>query len=400
MYPNLYYLLNGLFGLQGPFWEWFGIIQTFGFMMAMAFMAAYFAFKAELKRKEADGVLKSFQIKMWSFKKPEALEYFWNGLTGFLLGFKLLYFFTNKDEVITDPQGFLLSAQGSWPGGAVLMAIFIYLRYAEYAKFKGQTPQLQPVTVHPHQLMGSMLMYAAIAGLLGAKIFHNLENLDDFARDPWGSLFSFSGLTFYGGLICGAGAVLWYANRHGIHWRHMLDVGGPGMMLAYAVGRIGCQLSGDGDWGIDNFNPKPAWFPFPESWWASKYPHNVINDGVPIEGCIGRYCSELPHPVYPTPIYEILICLMLFAGLWAIRKKITTPGILFSIYLIVNGLERFFIEKIRINTRMTVFGITSTQAELIAMSLILLGVAGLYYFSQKSKTVTNPVPRPLMGDKG
>ena len=85
--------------------------------------------------------------------------------------------------------------------------------------------------------------------------------------------------------------------------------------------------------------------------WAYTYPHNVINAGVPIEGCVSPYCNELLHPVFPTPIYEIIMALGLFALLWYLRKRINIAGMLFGIYMVVNGLERFFIEKIRVNTK-------------------------------------------------
>ena len=93
-------------------------------------------------------------------------------------------------------------------------------------------------------------------------------------------LIGFSGLTFYGGLICGGAAVLYIANKHGIKPLTMLDIGGPGMMLSYGIGRIGCQMSGDGDWGIDNLSPKPHWLSWAPDWmWAFKFPHNVNDVG-------------------------------------------------------------------------------------------------------------------------
>jgi phosphatidylglycerol:prolipoprotein diacylglycerol transferase len=163
----------------------------------------------------------------------------------------------------------------------------------------------------------------------------------------------------------------------------MLDVGGPGLMLAYSIGRMGCHLSGDGDWGIPNLAQKPSWLP---DWlWSSTYPHNVINEGVPIKDCIGRFCSELPLPVYPTALYESIICLALFAFLWSIRKRIHAPGLLFSIYLILNGLERFTIELIRVNSKYHVAGISFTQAELISSLLILLGISGAIWSIKNAK---------------
>jgi phosphatidylglycerol:prolipoprotein diacylglycerol transferase len=145
------------------------------------------------------------------------------------------------------------------------------------------------------------------------------------------------------------------------------------MMLAYAVGRLGCQLSGDGDWGIVNLHPKPfSWLP---DWvWSYRYPHNVLEAGNPIAGCAGQYCNQLAQPVYPTPFYEFLMCSVLFLVLWLIRKKIRVAGQLFGIYLIFNGMERFLIEKIRVNTKYEGLPFQPTQAELISLVLVLGGV--------------------------
>jgi prolipoprotein diacylglyceryltransferase len=107
--------------------------------------------------------------------------------------------------------------------------------------------------------------------------------------------------------------------------------------------------------------------------------------GVLIQGCEGKYCYELPNPVFPTPIYETLAALLLFGILWSIRKKIKTPGLLFSIYLIFNGMERFFIEKIRVNTVYHIGSFEITQAEIISTVLFLVGSFGVIYFSLKNK---------------
>ena len=228
--------------------------------------------------------------------------------------------------------------------------------------------------------MGTLLMWAAIWGFLGAKLFHNFEYWDDFVKDPIGGLVSFSGLTFYGGLIMGGAAVLYQSNKYGIKWIHMLDIAGPGMMLAYAVGRIGCQLSGDGDWGIVNVAIKPSWLSWAPDWaWSFKYPHNVVGEGIPIPGCIGNFCNELPLPVFPTPFYEVLMGLVIFTLLWTFRDKIKVPGLMWSSYLIFNGIERFLIESIRVNSKYHALGLSFTQAELIATILIILGITGIFW---------------------
>ena len=157
-------------------------------------------------------------------------------------------------------------------------------------------------------------------------------------------------------------------------------------MLAYGLGRIGCQVSGDGDWGIVNTSPKPfSWLP---DWmWTYTYPHNVNEAGVKMAGCTeAKYCYELPQGVYPTPLYEIVICLGLFALLWILRKKLKTPGTLFALYLMLNGLERFLIEKIRVNTRLNIFGFQPTQAEVISTLLFLSGLVLWIVLKRRVKT--------------
>jgi len=251
---------------------------------------------------------------------------------------------------------------------------------------KGKKYEIKTVMVYPQQLVPNFITIAAVAGLLGAKVFHNLENLDDFVRNPIDALLSFSGLTFYGGLIVAAFFMIRYAKKNGISALHISDASAPALMLAYGIGRLGCQISGDGDWGIDNLAPKPSWLSWAPDWfWAYKYPHNVNEVGVLIQGCEGKYCYELPNPVFPTPIYETLAALLLFGILWSIRKKIKTPGLLFSIYLIFNGMERFFIEKIRVNTVYHIGSFEITQAEIISTVLFLVGSFGVIYFSLKNK---------------
>jgi phosphatidylglycerol:prolipoprotein diacylglycerol transferase len=162
---------------------------------------------------------------------------------------------------------------------------------------------------------------------------------------------------------------------------HLCDAMAPALMLAYALGRLGCQLSGDGDWGIANFNPKPfSWMP---DWmWAYQYPHNVLEAGNPIPGCIGQYCNQLAEPVFPTPFYEFVMCTVLFLVLWFIRKRIKLAGQVFGLYLVFNGMERFFIEKFRVNTKYEALPFQPTQAEIISLLLVLSGTI-LLVFSRK-----------------
>jgi phosphatidylglycerol:prolipoprotein diacylglycerol transferase len=378
MFPTVSHFLNYLFGIDLPL-----PFNTFGVFVALAFVAGYWAFSQEAKRKEALGLIKPTVRKVVVGEPASIASLFTNAFFGFLVGYKLIYALMNYKLFVSDSQLVLLSGKGNLFGGLALAALFAYWEYKEKEKTKLPKPKTVEVTVRPHELMSTLIVWAAVWGFLGAKIFDNLEHWDTFIQDPIGGLLSFSGLTFYGGLICGGAAVLYIARKNGIKPLHMLDIGGPGMMLAYSVGRIGCHLSGDGDWGIVNLNPKPvSWLP---DWlWAYTYPNNVANEGVPIANCIGKFCNELPQPVYPTPLYEVIAAFLIFLVLWKIRHRIKLPGMMFGIYLMFNGLERFLIELIRVNSKYNVAGIPFTQAELIA-TLLFIGGLLLVIFSIKNK---------------
>ncbi len=381
MYPTIYDLVKDIFGWNIPFLK---ILQSFGFMVALSYLLCAWLFSKELKRKEQLGLLSSSTKKVMRGKKTGPGEFALSAIIGFVIFYKLVYMVMNFSAFQNDTQGFLLSMDGNIAGGLAGAIVSAYLKYRENEKERKLFPELKEVTVtvHPHEHVGNMTLIAAGAGLLGAKIFHNLENWDTFVSDPWGSIFSFSGLTMYGGLIVGGLGVVWYAHKQGIKIPHLIDACAPGLMLAYGTGRIGCHLAGDGDWGIVNTHDKPfAWLP---DWaWSYTYPHNVNNAGIEIPGCHGPHCHILPFGVYPTPVYEAAIGIILFFLLWNIRKKIVAPGMLFSIYLILNGIERFFIEKIRVNEVYHIFGVTMTQAEIISVLLFLLGVAGIFYFRKR-----------------
>jgi phosphatidylglycerol:prolipoprotein diacylglycerol transferase len=378
MFPTVSHFLEYLFGVQIPL-----PFNTFGVFVALAFIAGYWAFSQEFKRKQALGILHSIRKQVVVGKPATSTELILNGLFGFLIGYKLVYALLNYKLFVNDAQTVLLSTQGNILGGLFFAGLFAYWDYKEKNAHKLDKPKTVEVVQQPNELMGNLIVWAAVWGFLGAKIFDNLEHWDTFVQDPIGGLLSFSGLTFYGGLICGGAAVLYIARKNGIKPLHMLDIGGPGMMLAYSVGRIGCHMSGDGDWGISNLHPKPFnWLP---DWlWAYTYPNNVANEGDPIAGCVGKFCNELREPVYPTPIYEVIICFILFLFLWKIRDRIKTPGTMFGIYLMLNGVERFCIELYRVNTKYHVVGIPFTQAELISSLLFLSGLL-LVSYSQRNK---------------
>jgi prolipoprotein diacylglyceryl transferase len=387
MYPNLYYAFKDLFGVELTGLK---LVNSFGFFVAIAFISAAWVLALELQRKSKQGLLTYKEEKVTLGKPASVAELITNFILGFIIGYKLIGAFIDRD-IIIDTQSYILSSQGNFAAGVLIGLLFAGIKWYEKNKAKLAKPEVRTIRIWPHDRVGDIVIYAAVFGFAGAKIFHNLENLDDFARDPIGSLLSFSGLTFYGGLICATIAIWQYCKKNNMKPIHVADAIAPAMMLAYGIGRMGCQIAGDGDWGIVNTSPKPfSWLP---DWaWSYTYPHNVIGDGVPIPGCEGPYCSVLPQGVYPTPLYEIVAALLLFVFLWSIRKKIKTPGVLTGIYLIVNGVERFLVELIRVNTHYKSLPFQPTQAELIAVTLVIGGVV-LIIIQKRKKTVV--VNKPL-----
>jgi phosphatidylglycerol:prolipoprotein diacylglycerol transferase len=155
----------------------------------------------------------------------------------------------------------------------------------------------------------------------------------------------------------------------------MLDVAAPGLMLGYAIGRLGCQIAGDGDWGIvANMAFKPTWLP--EWLWAQTYNGNIAGVVIPAPG------------VYPTPIYESAMALAIFGLLMALRSDKHRDGYLFSVYLLLAGFERLLIEKIRVNVDYHVLGINFTQAEGISLFLIVIGFVGVLVMLRPSRLWT------------
>lgn len=427
MYPNLYYIFREWFNIK---LEGLKFINSFGFFVALAFIAAAIVLTAELRRKGKQGLLNYEESKVTVGKPASIGELLINFLIGFVFGFKFLGALISDTPVTIDPQAYIFSSQGSIPAGILLGLVLAGIKWYEKNKQKLSKPEERTIRIWPHDRVGDMVIFAAVFGFAGAKLFDNFENWDRFIKDPIGNLFSASGLTFYGGLICAALAIWWYAKRHKIGFWHLNDAAAPALMLAYAIGRVGCQVSGDGDWGIINSayqadalgnlslaTPQDfsaalqlnksyylkdtitdlaqvqhasfkgvSWLP--DWFFAYCYPHNVNGDGIQMAvNNWDQYNYMLPIPVFPTPLYEFIVCSILFVVIWLLRKQFKVAGTLFGFYLLVNGLERFFVEKIRVNTQYEHLPFQPTQAEIISFFLIITGAFLMVYLPKKARKV-------------
>ena len=393
MYPRLSDFLREVFGIDVAL-----PIQSYGFFVALAFLIGIWVLIKEMKRKERQGLLIPSDKKVLVGKPAKPRELFISGLIGFIIGYKLLDIILRYSVFVEDTQEFILSTEGNIIGGFIGIGISVFFTWREKHKKRLDEPIWETKQIFPHELAGNILVIAGVVGLLGAKIFHNLENWDELVADPWGSLISFSGLSFLGGLILGGAAIIWYAKKKKISVIHLADAAAIVMPLAYAIGRIGCQVSGDGCWGVFNeafadpgtipaaavelghtafFNP-PEFLSFLPDWlWAYNYPHNIGNEGILIPGCTEtawENCHMLAAPVFPTPFYETTIMLIVFFVLYRLRKRIKIPGMLFVLYFILSGFERFFVEKIRVNNVYKFGDFEITQAELISSVMVVTGI--------------------------
>ena len=311
MYPNFYYLVKDILGLDLPALK---PIQTFGVLVTLAFLAAAFFLTKELKRKESAGLFD--------------------------------YEFNNGNKTI------------------------------------------------PSDTIPLVTLIAAFTGFVGARIWSSFEHWDALVDNPLNIFNNSYGYAFLGGLITAATTIWIYYLLKKINPFKVADAVAPSLMPAYALGRLGCHLVGDGDWGIINGKPKPlSWIP---DWlWGYTYPHNIIKEGNLITSCTwDTYCYELSNPVYPTSFYESIIILILFYILWKLRLRINTVGRITSIYLMMISIERFFIEFIKINKHYEIIGLSLSQAQLTSIGIFIVGLT-LYLYAPSLKANNEKCELPL-----
>jgi len=206
------------------------------------------------------------------------------------------------------------------------------------------------------ELASTLVFAAAVGGLIGARALFIVEEWNNFLQTPLNYIFTGAGFTWYGGFFGGAAAASWVARRNNIPWLVAVDIAAPALALAYGVGRIGCHVAGDGDWGSVT-----------DVAWGVAYTNAIIGWVDPSTG--------IPYPpgtrVHPTPIYEFIQAVVVFGILWSLRKSNYPPGTLAWLYLILAGFSRFVVEFWRINPTL---GWGLSEAQWFSLGLMLLGL--------------------------
>lgn len=226
------------------------------------------------------------------------------------------------------------------------------------------------------ELAWDMLLWIALGGILGAKLYYIGLNLDDLAANPLRELTNRGGLVWYGGFIGGVAAFYWQVRKRNLPLAMTFDATAPALAIAYAIGRVGCFLVGD-DYG------RPT-----DSWVGIAFPEGYPPSTAGYFRSIGtEIAAQIPDTavlaVHPTQLYEVALAMVMFAILWKLSGKLR-PGRLFAVYMVMYAVERFMIEFVRAKTDFVLLGLTTSQ---IASILLLIGAAIIW-----RRTADSPAP--------
>ena len=207
------------------------------------------------------------------------------------------------------------------------------------------------------------VVVGSLGGLVGARLWVIFESWPAFLENPLRFILTGGGLAWYGGLVGGTIALTLFFRRHHLRWFDGADAVSPALALGHAIGRIGCQVAGDGDWGSETTLP-----------WGMTYPHAVVG-----------WDKPPGVRVHPAPIYEMIAYLAVFAYLWRMRHHPDPAGRQFGRYLVLAGIARFLVEFVRINPRVA---LGLSVAQLVSLALIVIG--GLLWLLPRRE----PLPAP------
>ncbi len=227
----------------------------------------------------------------------------------------------------------------------------------------------------------SLVVWAGVAGIVGSRIYDILDNLPAYMAEPSTMVFSGSGFVWYGGLIGGIIGAWLVSRYYGVGFLITSDMAAPALAIGQAFGRIGCLLSGDGDWGLPSTLPWAMAFPKAIVGWNT---HTVLKLNSAGQLVSGFYPGVRVHPAF---IYEAILYFAAFVVLWLLRSKVNVDGRVFYLYLILAGASRFLVEFVRINPRV-LFGLS--EAQLIAIVMMVSGVAAYGLFAPAKQPVVEP----------
>lgn len=215
----------------------------------------------------------------------------------------------------------------------------------------------------------AIVLWGAVGGLVGARLYDVLDNWRLYMADPITIVWSGSGFVWFGGFIGGVTAAYFVARYYKVSPAVTADMCGPALAIGQALGRIGCHLSGDGDWGLPSTLP-----------WAVAYPKAIVgwNSQTVLkldahDNLVSGFFAGVR--VHPAPIYEAFLYTIVFIILWSMRGRSGVAGRIFCLYLVLLGGCRFMVEFVRINPRV-LWGLS--EAQLISAVMIVSGAAGLY----------------------
>jgi phosphatidylglycerol:prolipoprotein diacylglycerol transferase len=225
-----------------------------------------------------------------------------------------------------------------------------------------------------------LVVWGAFGGIAGARIYDVFDNWPAYAGNPWSIVFSGSGFVWYGGFIGGLSVAALVARHYKVPVLRAFDMCCPALILGQAFGRVGCLLSGDGDWGLPSTLS-----------WAMAYPHAIVgwnaHTVLKLDQNGNLVSGFFPGVrVHPAPIYESILYAAIFCLMWSMRRK-APEGRLLSMYLILEGLARFMVEFVRINPRIAM-GLS--EAQLISLVMIVIGLAIWYFTSPRRSAMEAP----------
>lgn len=242
---------------------------------------------------------------------------------------------------------------------------------------------------------GTLIIIGLICGIAGAKLLYIIDEWNQFLQDPVGMIFSPAGLVWYGGFAGGLIGMFVYIRKKRLPILQYLDMIGLGGMIGYAVGRLGCHVAGDGDYGIPTNLPwgtiyangtvKPThaardyFMRNPEA--AERWNYHELSARVVDSDRFGVITEfDTTVAMHPTPVYEFLMGVVIFFILWKLRLKLQIPGMLFGVYLMLMAVQRFGIEFLRLNP-VTAFGLS--QAQLFSVLLFFVGMGVVFVLRKK-----------------